>query len=189
MDRNIVLCGVGGQGILLAAKVIATAAEAAGLQVTTNELHGMAQRGGSVTAQIRFGREVHSPLILEGQADVIGALEAIEAIRFAHYLKKDGLAVVSTLNIIPVTVSTGQAKYPENVQERLQAVFNKLIYRDFGSQAAAMGDPRMSNTIMLGAMSNGMPEIQEEIWREALSKCVKPAFVDANIKAFTAGKN
>lgn len=188
MDRNIVLCGVGGQGILLAAKVIATAAELAGLQVTTNEIHGMAQRGGSVTAQIRFGKEVHSPLILEGCADVLGSLEAIEAIRFAHYLRKDGLAVVSAQNIIPVTVSTGQAKYPEDVKERLEKVFGNLIFDDFCARAAALGDLRMSNTVMLGAMSRGLPEIESPIWTEALKKCVKPAFAEANIKAFEVGR-
>ena len=123
MVQNIILSGVGGQGILLAAKIIATAAERAGFQVATNEIHGMAQRGGSVTAQIRYGENVFSPLIQEGFADVLASLEAIEALRCAHWLRPGGLAVVSTLRIIPVTVSSGTAKYPSDVAERLKTVF------------------------------------------------------------------
>ncbi|MBQ6472093.1 MAG: indolepyruvate oxidoreductase subunit beta [Victivallales bacterium] len=189
MDRNILLCGVGGQGILLAAKVIATAAELSGLQVTTNEIHGMAQRGGSVTAMVRFGVEIHSPLILEGHADVLGSLEAIEAIRFAHYLKAGGLAVVSAQRIIPVTVSTGAAKYPNDVEERLACVFPRRIYRDFVAEAAALGDVRMANTLMLGAMANGLPEVSAQVWEDALRRCVKPAFLAANLSAFQRGRS
>ncbi len=187
-NRNILLCGVGGQGILLSAKVIASAAELSGLEVTTNEIHGMAQRGGSVTAMVRFGEEIHSPLILEGEADVLGSLEAIEALRFAHFLSRDGLAVVNAQRIIPVTVSTGAAKYPEDVEERLRAVFPRYVFQDFLSLASGLGDARMSNTVMLGAMSRGLPEISEGVWEDALRRCVKPAFVEANLKAFHLGR-
>ena len=187
MNRNIVLCGVGGQGILLSAKIIATAAELAGHQVTTHEIHGMAQRGGSVTAQIRYGREVHSPLILEGQADALASLEACEALRFGHYLRPGGLAVVSSQRLIPVTVSTGQARYPEDLEQRLQQVFPRLVYRDFCALASNLGDVRMSNTIMLGALATELTEITAETWTQAMKLCLKPAFLNSNLAAFQVG--
>ena len=134
MITNILLTGVGGQGILLAARIIASAARSAGFDVTTNEIHGMAQRGGSVTAQIRFGEEVLSPLILEGTADALGALEPIEALRYSHYLKPEGAAVVASRPIIPVTVSSGQAVYPADVEERLRnSTIRKLRTRFFSA--------------------------------------------------------
>ncbi|OQC12230.1 MAG: indolepyruvate oxidoreductase subunit beta [Lentisphaerae bacterium ADurb.Bin082] len=187
MNRNIVLCGVGGQGILLSAKIIASAAELTGFEVTTHEIHGMAQRGGSVTAQIRYGRNVHSPLILEGQADVLASLEACEALRFGHYLRPGGLAVVSSQRLIPVTVSTGQARYPENLDKRLQQAFPRLILRDFCALASGLGDVRMSNTIMLGALAAELAEITTETWNEAIKLCLKPAFLNSNLAAFQAG--
>lgn len=130
MIKNIILVGVGGQGILLAARIIASAAGHAGYDVTTNEIHGMAQRGGSVTAQIRYGEVVHSPLILEGTADVLGALEQVEALRYAAWLKPGALAAVSAESIIPVTVSSGRASYPGDVETRLPGMlFQSQISR------------------------------------------------------------
>ena len=187
MVKNILLSGVGGQGILLAAKIIATAADLAGCEVTTNEIHGMAQRGGSGTAQIRYGENVYSPLIPDGTADVLASLEEIEAIRYAHFLKKDGLAVVSKQQIIPVTVSVGKAVYPTDVEARLHTLFPNLKYMDFCSRAQKLGDIRMANTIMLGALSNGL-DIPPEIWERAIAKCVKPAFVESNTAAFKTGR-
>lgn len=186
MTKNIILAGVGGQGILFAAKIIAAAAELAGYQVTTNEIHGMAQRGGSVTAQVRFGDELHSPLFPEGEADVLYSLEAAEAVRFAHFLKPGGLAVVSTQRIIPVTVSSGKAVYPEDVEQRLRSVFANLNYLDCGSVAGKLGDPRLANSVMLGALSAPL-ELPSESWRKAFERSVKPQLVESNIKAFQAG--
>ena len=135
---SIVLVGVGGQGILLASEIISQAALALGYQVKTNEVHGMAQRGGSVMAQIRYGREVHSPLVAEGTARILGSFEAIEAIRVAHYLAPDGCAVVSSQVIIPVTVSSGTARYPEDVEARLRQVFPRLqLFRRGGHRRRA----------------------------------------------------
>lgn len=188
MARNIILSGVGGQGILLAAKIIATAAEHAGFQVATHEIHGMAQRGGSVTAQIRYGTEIFSPLIREGSADVLASLEAIEALRWAHCLRPGGLAVVSTLRIIPVTVSSGTAVYPSDVAGRLHAVFPRLKYLDFQGAAETQGDTRLANTVMLGALSGGLSDIASDIWERAIAECVKPAFIQPNIAAFQTGR-
>ena len=187
MTRNILLVGVGGQGILLAAKITAAAAEIAGYDVTTHEIHGMAQRGGSVTAQIRFGEKVHSPLIVEGEADVLGALEAIEALRYAHYLRENALAAVSTQQIIPVTVSSGKAVYPSDVQSRLEAVFTNLKYLDCQGIAEQLGNGKLANTILLGALSNGL-SLPVKAWEQAIARGVKPQFVDANLQAFHAGR-
>ena len=125
---SIVLVGVGGQGILLAAQIIARAALISGSDVKTNEVHGMAQRGGSVVAQVRYGQHVYSPLVPEGTAQVLASLERIEALRFAGYLAPGGggLAVVSSQAIIPVTVSSGQAEYPEDAEDQLKAAFAGL---------------------------------------------------------------
>ena len=183
---NVVLAGVGGQGILLASEIIARAAIAAGYQVKTNEVHGMAQRGGSVLAQIRYGREVHSPLVELGTANVLGSLECIEALRCADYLAPEGLAVVSSQRVVPITVSSGQAKYPEDAQERLRAAFARLVYLDAMDIAAKLGNIKCSNLVILGALSRGLT-LSQEAWAEGIRQSVKPAFVDVNMKAFTQG--
>ena len=137
----VVLVGVGGQGILLAAEIIAHAAMFCGHDVKTNEVHGMAQRGGSVMGQIRYGREVHSPLIAEGTATALLSLEKIEAIRCAHFLAADGLAVVSSQQIVPVTVSSGMAKYPDDAEQRLRRIFKRLTLLDAAAMATEIGEP------------------------------------------------
>lgn len=188
MIRNILLCGVGGQGILLGAKIIACAAEHAGFQVATNEIHGMAQRGGSVTAQIRYGEQIHSPLIPEGAADVLASLEAVEALRCCSWLRPGGLAVAASTRIIPVTVSSGAARYPADIEERLRRVFSNLKYFDFCAAAAELGNLKLANTVMLGALSNGLAGIDVSVWERAIAECVKPRFVDMNTAAFHAGR-
>jgi indolepyruvate ferredoxin oxidoreductase beta subunit len=183
---NVVLAGVGGQGILLASEIIARAAIAAGYQVKTNEVHGMAQRGGSVLAQIRYGRQVHSPLVEMGTAQVLGSLERIEALRCADYLAPEGLAVVSSQMVIPITVSSGQAKYPEDADARLRAAFARLVYLDALAIAASLGNIKCSNLVILGALSNGLT-LSSDAWAEGIRQSVKPAYVDINLKAFSAG--
>ena len=128
--KSIVIVGVGGQGILLASEILAQAAMLEGYDVKTNEVHGMAQRGGSVMAQIRYGREVHSPLVARNAAHILGALEKVEALRYADYLRPDGLAAVSSQAIMPVTVSSGAAHYPEDAEELLHQAFPRLVYID-----------------------------------------------------------
>jgi indolepyruvate ferredoxin oxidoreductase beta subunit len=184
---SLILAGVGGQGILLAAKITARAAMAAGYDVKTNEVHGMAQRGGSVIAQIRYGERVYSPLVEEGTAQVLGALEQIEALRFAHYLAPDGLAVVSAQALIPVTVSSGKETYPGDVPERLARVFPRLVYVDAAAEARRLGTIRAANTVLLGALSTGV-DLPEEAWLEAVSACVPPRFRDLNRDAFATGR-
>jgi indolepyruvate ferredoxin oxidoreductase beta subunit len=184
---SILLAGVGGQGIVLAGSIVARAAMEAGFDVKVNEVHGMAQRGGSVVAQIRYGREIHSPLMRPGEARVLGAFEKIEALRYAHYLAADGLAVVSTTTIIPVTVSSGAARYPADAEARLRTVFPRLITFDASAEAVRHGDARMANVLLLGALSTGL-DLAPEAWRAAIRATVKPAFVDVNLAAFETGR-
>lgn len=184
---SVVLVGVGGQGILLATQITARAALLAGHDVKTNEVHGMAQRGGTVVAQLRFGTKVYSPLVPEGTARVLGSLERIEALRFGNVLAPDGLAVVSRQAIVPVTVSSGQASYPSDVEERLRRVFPRLVYVDAIGIAEKLCEPRTANVILLGAMSTALP-LPDECWRGAIREAVKPKFHDINFRAFDEGR-
>jgi indolepyruvate ferredoxin oxidoreductase, beta subunit len=181
------MVGVGGQGILLATQIAARAALLEGHDVKTNEVHGMAQRGGSVVAQVRFGQKVYSPLVPAGSAQVLASLERIEALRFAGFLAPQGLAVVSSQAIIPVTVSSGQAKYPEDAEQRLHAAFPRLAYIDVVDVAERLCDTRVANVILLGAMSSAL-SLRPDCWEEAIGQCVKPKFKDINVKAFQEGR-
>jgi indolepyruvate ferredoxin oxidoreductase beta subunit len=184
---SIVLAGVGGQGILLASEIVARAAMHAGHDVKTNEVHGMAQRGGSVIAQVRFGENVHSPLVAEKTACVLGALERIEALRYAHYLAPGGLAVVSSQVTVPVTVSMGAARYPKKAEEKLRETFPRLCYLDALEKATELGNPRAANVVVVGAVSNGVG-IALEAWREAVATSVPEKHRDVNLRAFEAGR-
>lgn len=184
---SVFLTGVGGQGILLASEIISNAAMLSGFDVKTNEVHGMAQRGGTVTALVRYGPKVYSPLICEGDARVLCAFEMAEAIRAAHYLAPGGLAVVNQYRIIPVTVSSGSAIYPEDIKETLRKRFPRLCYFDATQKAIEAGTEKAANVVLLGATSVGL-DLPEETWLEAIRKTVKPKFLDVNLKAFAAGR-
>ncbi|MDR0705780.1 MAG: indolepyruvate oxidoreductase subunit beta [Planctomycetaceae bacterium] len=187
MTTSVVLVGVGGQGILLASEIVAQAAAAAGFDVKTNEVHGMAQRGGSVIAQIRYGKKVFSPLVPQHTAKVLGSLERIECLRYLDYLAQDGLAVVSNQKIIPVTASTGGTPYPEIDEQILSQYFSKLVYLDAVAIASKLGNAKAANTILLGAMSTRL-DLPETAWMEAIRQSVKKQFIDINIAAFQKGK-
>jgi len=186
--KSVVLVGVGGQGILLASEIVAQAAMNSGLDVKTNEVHGMAQRGGSVVAQIRFGREVHSPLVARGEARVLGALEQVEALRHSEYLARDGIAVVNAQSIIPVTASAGGCRYPEDVLSMLKEAFPRLVYLDAAEKARELGDMRAANIVLLGALSKGL-DLPIEAWHKAIASCVKEKLRDMNLRAFEIGRN
>lgn len=190
MDKitSIVLAGVGGQGILLASEITAQAAMYAGFDVKTNEVHGMAQRGGSVLAQIRYGKKVYSPIVAKGTAKVLVSLEQIEALRFADYLADDGFCVANSQAIIPVTVSSGAAKYPEDVKTKLQDVFRKLVFIDAAKVAIECGNIRAVNTVLLGAMSNYL-DLSVDCWNKAIETAVDKKYVELNRKAFEAGRH
>lgn len=186
--KSIVLVGVGGQGILLASEILAQAAMQAGYDVKTNEVHGMAQRGGSVMAQIRYGKEVHSPLVARKSAHILGALEKVEALRYADFIRPDGLAAVSSESIMPVTVSSGAAKYPEDVEEMLARAFPRLVYIDAPKAAKELGDIRAANIVLLGAISRGL-DLPLQAWEKAIVLCVREKFRDLNLMAFAMGRN
>lgn len=185
---SVVLVGVGGQGILLASEVLAQAASLAGYEVKTNEVHGMAQRGGCVTAHIRYGRQVFSPLVAQGTARVLGALEQVEGLRHSSYLATDGLAVVSQQAIIPVSVSSGQGHYPHDVEARLRAVYPRLAWIDAQQAAQDVGSSKAANLVVLGAMSTVL-DLPAQVWEQAISQCVKPRFVEMNLMAFVVGRS
>ncbi|MEI8195698.1 MAG: indolepyruvate oxidoreductase subunit beta [Phycisphaerae bacterium] len=188
---SVVLAGVGGQGILLASEIVARAALRAGCDVKTNEVHGMAQRGGSVIAQIRFAPlavGVHSPLVPEGTAAVLGALEQIEALRFAHYLSPTGTAVVSNQAIVPITATSGQAVYPADVRARLAVVFPRLVHVDALALAQQAGTVKAANVVLLGAISRCL-ELPLDAWLGALQTAVPPQHYQTNLRAFELGRN
>jgi indolepyruvate ferredoxin oxidoreductase beta subunit len=185
---SVVFVGVGGQGILLASTIVAKAAMEAGYQVKTNEVHGMAQRGGSVIAHVRYGTEVFSPMVPEGTADALGALEQIEALRYAHYTNPDGLAVVNATSVVPVTVSSGAAIYPEDVADRLRRAFPRLVYFNAGKKALELGNIRAANIVLLGALSKGF-DLPQEAWEGAIASSVKEKQRDLNLRAFEIGRN
>ena len=176
------------QGILLASEILAQAAMLEGYEVKTNEVHGMAQRGGSVVAQVRYGPVVYSPLVARGSAQVLGALEQIEALRFAEFLSPDGLAVVNAQAIVPVSVSSGAARYPADVESRLQAAFPRLAYIRAAEVAAALGNVQATNIVVLGAVSKGL-DLPEKAWLEAIAASVKEKFLELNKKAFEKGRS
>ena len=184
---SVILVGVGGQGILLASEIVAQAAVAAGHDVKTNEVHGMAQRGGSVMAQIRYGKEVFSPLVPRKSAKVLCSLERMECLRHLDYLADDGLAVVSSQKIVPVTVSSGDIPYPELDEENLKSFFPNLLYINAVERAKELGNAKVANTILLGAMSTRLG-LSDEAWMTAIRKSVKKSLVDINLKAFEEGK-
>ena len=188
--KSIMLVGVGGQGILLASEILAQAAMLEGYDVKTNEVHGMAQRGGSVMAQIRYGTKVKSPLVARNSAHILGSLEKVEALRFCDYIRPDGLAVVSTQAIMPVTVSSGTARYPDDVEVEalLRRAFSRPVYIDAARIAADLGDIRAANIVILGAISNGL-NLPLPVWEKAISLCVKEKFLETNLRAFAAGRD
>ena len=188
MITSVVLSGVGGQGILLASEVVAQAAVAAGFDVKTNEVHGMAQRGGSVIAQIRYGKEVFSPLVPKRTAKVLGSLERIECLRYIDYLADDGVAIVSDQKIVPVTASTGGTPYPEVDEQTLSQYFPRLVYLHAIDMATALGNVKTANMIILGTISTHL-DLPEIAWETAIKRSIKEEFVDINIEAFQMGRS
>jgi indolepyruvate ferredoxin oxidoreductase, beta subunit len=184
---NVLVVGIGGQSIVLLSSIIADAAIRAGFDVKANEVHGMAQRGGTVLAQVRFGAKVYSPLLWEGTADLIVSLEKAEALRFAHFLKPGALAVVSDQVIVPVTVSAGRAKYPEDADERLERAFPRLARVDALGIAERLGNAKAANLVALGAASRALASLEEH-WEAAIGSLVPKKHLAINLKAFEAGR-
>lgn len=185
--QNISIVGVGGQGTLLASEIICRVALLAGKDVKKSEVHGMAQRGGSVVSQVRIGEKVYSPLIATGETDILVSFEKLEALRYAHLLSSDGIALVNDQQIKPVTVSSGQARWPDDLDERLKQTINHLELIPALKIAQQLGDTRVVNLVMLGALSQYMT-MDEDLWHQAIRELVKPQFIDTNLKAFAMGR-
>lgn len=184
---NILFSGVGGQGILLASEIMAYALLAAGYDAKKSEVHGMAQRGGSVTAQLRYGDKVYSPLIEPGRADIQVAFEMMEAVRYLPYLHKDSVVVVNTQKILPPAVATGQTTYPANVLNHISSLGIKVVPVDAFDLAREVGEVRSANVVMVGAVSTFLP-MAASVYEEIISARVPAKFRDVNLRAFAAGR-
>ena len=191
---SVVLAGVGGQGTLLAADVVGLVGLAQGLDVKKSEVHGMAQRGGSVISHVRWGERVHSPLIAPGEVDVLIAFERLEALRYAELLRPGGALLVNDYRIVPVTVTSGDGRYPAaDEEEAAFAPANAAVgVRRFVIPAMRIaqevGQARVNNVVMLGALS-ALLDVPEGVWRDVIAERVPERYVELNLRAFAAGRD
>ena len=186
--KNIIIVGVGGQGSLLASKILGDLLLRQGYDVKVSEVHGMSQRGGSVITYVRFGDHVYSPVVDEGEADYIVSFEILETARWLSYLKPGGQIVTNTQQIDPMPVITGAAVYPDGLVDKIKAEGIKINAMDCLSLAREAGSPKAVNIVLLGRLSHYF-SISEEAWQEALTANVPPKFLELNKKAFALGKN
>ncbi len=185
MTKNIMIVGVGGQGTLLTSRIIGRAALSLGCDVKISEVHGMAQRGGSVVTYVRFGDKVSEPVVEEGQADVIIAFERLEAQRYAHFLKKDGVMIVNDCRIDPMTVVTGAKEYPEGIIDTLKE--EHTVYAIDGQKIALeLGNSKVLNSVVLGYAAAYIG-FDRETWLETVAATVPAKTVEINQKAFARG--
>ena len=184
---NIMIVGVGGQGSLLASKLLGNLLVEEGYDVKVSEVHGMSQRGGSVVTYVRFGEKVYSPIIDKGEADYIVSFEKIEAARYASYLKVGGKLIVNTQEIDPMPVITGAAEYPTDALEKLCDLGMSVDALDALSPATEAGSSKAVNIVLMGRLSKYM-SIDEEKWINAIKRSVAPKFVEMNLKAFALGR-
>ena len=183
--KNIMIVGVGGQGTLLTSRILGGITVEAGYDVKLSEVHGMAQRGGSVVTFVRYGEKVAEPIVEEGQAELLIAFEMLEAKRYAHFLKKDGVLVVNEQRIDPITVVTGAATYPEGIVEELEKEYSVLKINAM-DEALKLGNSKVFNIIVLGMAAKHM-DFSKEDWLKVIEKTVPPKTVEMNKKAFVLG--
>lgn len=183
--KNILLCGVGGQGTILASKILSHALVQAGYDVKMAEIHGMSQRGGSVTTQVRYGTEVSSPIIGKGSADILVSFESMEALRYLEDLTPGGHVIVNDYKIPTATTLSGKEEYPEDVLHILSGLADTKVL-DAAQIASNLGNPKAMNIVLLGALVKLM-HLENLDWEDAISYCVKPAFISLNQKALIAG--
>ena len=185
-NKSVLFVGVGGQGTILASKILTEGLLKSGYDVKMSEVHGMAQRGGSVTTQVRFGDKVYSPLIEKGKVDVIVSFEKSEAARYLPYLKKQGHVVINDYEIHPVPVLTGKEKYPENVNERLTDLVENIVIMNAAQIAEGLGNIKAQNVVLLGALIKVL-NLEDINWEEVISEIVPSKAIELNKKAFKAG--
>ena len=188
MTKNIMIVGVGGQGSLLASKLLGHLLLTEGYDVKVSEVHGMSQRGGSVVTYVRFGEKVYSPIIDKGQADFIVSFEKLEAARYLEFLKADGRIVVNTQEIDPMPVITGAAQYPADLVAKMEAQGAKVDAMDCLSLAEQAGSSKAVNIVLMGRLSRYFDEIPVEKWQKAIEDCVPAKFLELNQKAFLLGR-
>ena len=185
--KNIMIVGVGGQGSLLASKLLGHLLLTEGYDVKVSEVHGMSQRGGSVVTYVRFGERVSSPIIDKGEADFIVSFEMLEAARYAEYLRPDGRIVTNSQEVNPMPVITGAAVYPENLTGKLEALGITVDAMDCLTLAEEAGSSKAVNIVLMGRLSRYF-DIPEEKWLQAVHECVPAKFVDLNLRAFALGR-
>lgn len=183
--KNIMIVGVGGQGSLLASRILGAAAMASGYDVKVSEVHGMSQRGGSVVTYVRYGEGVASPVICEGEADVILSFEMLEAARWLPYLRTGGTIVTGTQKINPMPVITGAAKYPEEIDEKIRALGVKLVAEDAAAIAAEAGSEKTANVALIGLAAHVLG-FDADVLRKAVEDCVPAKAREINLRAFDA---
>ena len=183
--KNIMIVGVGGQGSLLASRILGAAAMASGYDVKVSEVHGMSQRGGSVVTYVRYGEGVASPVICEGEADVILSFDMLEAARWLPYLRTGGTIVTGTQKINPMPVITGAAKYPEEIDEKIRALGVKLVAEDAAAIAAEAGSEKAANVALIGLAAHVLG-FDADVLRKAVEDCVPAKAREINLRAFDA---
>lgn len=184
---NMLLSGVGGQGVVLASYVLSQVAVAERYDVKQSEVHGMSQRGGSVTSHFRFGDKVWSPLVPPGTADILLAFEALEGLRYLHWLRSSGLLIYNTMRINPGPVAAGLAAYPVDIGAQIEALWPHVRCVDANALAQKAGTVKAANVVMLGAASEGLP-FASETWEVVIRKVVPAKTVDVNLEAFRLGR-
>lgn len=183
--KSVILAGVGGQGTILVSRVLTRGLQDAGYDVKMSEVHGMAQRGGSVSTQVRYGEKVWSPLVGRGQADVLVAFEKMEALRYAEYLRIGGTAIVNDHEILPLTVATGAAAYPQGILEEMARRFRTVVV-PAARIAEGLGNARCQNIVLFGASVRALG-LEGIDWRAALERTLPPKLLPLNLRAFDAG--
>ena len=184
--KNVIMVGVGGQGAILISKIITNGLIKAGYDVKQSEVHGMAQRGGSVSTQVRWGEKVYGPVFGEGEADILIALEKMEAVRYANFLKPDGIAIINDFEQDSMTTAAGLEQYPEGCIEAMQSAFDTIVI-DAGKIALALGNPKCMNVVLFGAVCDVL-KVPEVDWESVVAETVPEKVRELNIRAFRAGR-
>lgn len=185
--KSIMIVGVGGQGTLLASRILGNVFLSQGFDVKVSEVHGMSQRGGSVVTYVKYGEKVYSPVVELGEADVIISFEQLESARWLPYLKKGGKLITSDQKLDPMPVITGAAVYPDDIIGRIAAMDAEVTAVDALGLAEQAGSAKAANVVLMGVVSKKLP-FDESVWQEALDKCVPPKFSELNKKAFALGR-
>ena len=189
MDKvtNILMAGVGGQGVILASEIVSEAMMQAGFDVKKSEVHGMAQRGGSVTTHVRFGKKVYSPLIKDGEVDILFSFELLETMRYLDSLRPDAIVLVNNQKILPPSVALGKDEYPDTIPGLLSSRYPRFELVDAPGVAKQAGNTKAVNVAFVGALSRFF-DVPETIWQEAIKTMMPPKLVDLNLKAFALGR-